>query len=188
MFLLRLLMGLLLVWGISHLVESYHSSQAPEEASTAPHQERAPKELVLAGVKLGFSWHPLGFEDLKLGDLTIANSTGYWLREVKVTCEKRAGKSARTVSASRVLPEAVKPHSTSTFKEFSVGFVGGPDEAGSCRIADLVATEGSSSNRPETSAQRQGMSDLAWARVQSWLAGVMGEVFRNAGSAGRAQP
>jgi hypothetical protein len=167
-------MGLLLIWAIAQLVESYHGSHGSTVASGPRHPGRSPKDVALADVSLRFKWTPVGFEDLKLADLIVENSGPYPVREIKVVCQNRDRKGVRARGDSRTLHETVKPHSSRTFKEFSVGFLRGPDDAASCKIADLVA-EHPLPARSKSATREQRAVDLSWDRVRGWLARVMGE-------------
>jgi hypothetical protein len=180
MFVIRLVMGLLLIWGIAHLVESFHGPPGTAETSAPSRPGPAPKDSVLAGVSLRFKWYPLGFEDLKLADLVIENPTAYTIRDVEVSCEKRPGKTGRAVRESRIVHEPVKPRSVRTFKEFSVGFLHGPDQAASCKVADLVVMEDPVAGHSVTAAPGRTASDDAWDRVQGWFARVLGDAFGGA--------
>jgi hypothetical protein len=97
------------------------------------------KRDILRAVKLkNFSWTVEPSASGMLFDLTIANTSGYWVAGIEVVCSQYSSELNFLEAAKTVLDPSIGPGDDGTFRDIRLGFAHRDTERVNCVIADLA--------------------------------------------------
>jgi RNA polymerase subunit RPABC4/transcription elongation factor Spt4 len=115
---------------------SNDSTNGARSSSPTPSSRR---ELALQQVKLDFTWHKDGFENVMIATFTIKNPTTFTIKDIEITCEHSGPSGTKIDSNVRTIYEVFPPKKTRRIVDFNMGFIHSQATSSSCAITDLVA-------------------------------------------------
>jgi hypothetical protein len=127
---LLIFIGMIIV-AIPKTALSPTTATAPGET---PHDAPPPKLSQVTIQK--WNWNKGGFGSVMLATFVLKNSNQVEIKDIEVTCEHSGNSGTRIDSNKRTIYETVKPNSTRTISNFSMGFIHSQATKSSCSVTD----------------------------------------------------